>query len=213
VIGEGLGVAEAGVLGCRCQSGGRARRRRPVRAGRAPSAARRGRAWCACVRRTASPRLDASWRPGRMRRTRRLPSSAGRCRGRTGARCRAFTRSVSPARPPNRTCTFPRIRLLTRSRRLGPWRGDVSAPVAVAADRLRSWPEHLGAAVADLPSGEVAAADGAPVSGRCGRSRQSTPRCRPRRHTRSCETPTRGSGSRRSRPEPVASGGSRSCTA
>jgi len=31
--------------------------------------------------------------------------------GRTGARCRPFGRSVSPARPPNRTCDFHRIRL------------------------------------------------------------------------------------------------------
>jgi site-specific recombinase XerD len=31
--------------------------------------------------------------------------------GRDGARCRRCRRSVSPSRPPNRTCTFPRIRL------------------------------------------------------------------------------------------------------
>jgi hypothetical protein len=30
---------------------------------------------------------------------------------RAGARYRAFTRSVSPARPPNQTCDFHRIRL------------------------------------------------------------------------------------------------------
>ena len=33
--------------------------------------------------------------------------------GRDGARCRRYRRSVSPTRPPNRTCTFPRIRLST----------------------------------------------------------------------------------------------------
>jgi hypothetical protein len=33
--------------------------------------------------------------------------------GRGGARCRRCRRSVSPTRPPNRTCTFPRIRLST----------------------------------------------------------------------------------------------------
>jgi hypothetical protein len=33
--------------------------------------------------------------------------------GRAGARCRRCRRSVSPTRPPNRTCTFPRIRLST----------------------------------------------------------------------------------------------------
>jgi site-specific recombinase XerC len=33
--------------------------------------------------------------------------------GRDGARCRRCRRSVSPTRPPNRTCTFPRIRLST----------------------------------------------------------------------------------------------------
>ncbi len=35
------------------------------------------------------------------------------CRGRTGAPCRDFARSVSPARPPNRTCDSHRIRLST----------------------------------------------------------------------------------------------------
>jgi hypothetical protein len=33
--------------------------------------------------------------------------------GRDGARCRRYRRSVSPPRPPNRTGTFPRIRLST----------------------------------------------------------------------------------------------------
>ena len=33
--------------------------------------------------------------------------------GRLGARCRPFDRSVSPSRPPNRTCALPRIRLST----------------------------------------------------------------------------------------------------
>jgi hypothetical protein len=37
--------------------------------------------------------------------------------GRAGARCWSFDRSVSPARPPNRTCDFHRIRLSTGSRR------------------------------------------------------------------------------------------------
>ncbi len=35
-------------------------------------------------------------------------------RGRAGAPCRRFGRWVSPARPPNRTCDFHRIRLSTR---------------------------------------------------------------------------------------------------
>jgi hypothetical protein len=106
-----------------------------------------------------SPASEVSPTPG----TASPPGSGRRCRGRTGARCRAFARSVSPARPPNRTCTFLRIRLSTGSRRRGPWRGDPGSPIAVAADRFRSWPEHLGGAVADLPSGEKAAADRAPV--------------------------------------------------
>jgi hypothetical protein len=33
--------------------------------------------------------------------------------GRAGARCRRYRRSVSPTRPPNRTCPFPSIRLST----------------------------------------------------------------------------------------------------
>jgi hypothetical protein len=33
--------------------------------------------------------------------------------GRLGARLRSFGRSVSPSRPPNRTCALPRIRLST----------------------------------------------------------------------------------------------------
>lgn len=33
--------------------------------------------------------------------------------GRDGARCRRCRRPVSPSRPPNRTCTLPRIRLST----------------------------------------------------------------------------------------------------
>jgi hypothetical protein len=33
--------------------------------------------------------------------------------GRAGARCRRYRRSVSPTRPPNRTCPFPGIRLST----------------------------------------------------------------------------------------------------
>jgi group II intron reverse transcriptase/maturase len=40
-------------------------------------------------------------------------AKAGRGRGRAGARCRRCRRSGSPTRPPNRTCTFPRIRLST----------------------------------------------------------------------------------------------------
>ena len=54
------------------------RRRRPSGAGRAPSAARRGRAWCACDRPAASPRPGGCRRPGRTRRRPRPPSSAGR---------------------------------------------------------------------------------------------------------------------------------------
>jgi len=44
--------------------------------------------------------------------------------GRTGARFRGFPRPVSQARPPNRTCASPRIRLSTRSRWLGGSGGD-----------------------------------------------------------------------------------------
>ena len=33
--------------------------------------------------------------------------------GRAGARCRRYRWSVSPTRPPNRTCPFPSIRLST----------------------------------------------------------------------------------------------------
>ena len=36
--------------------------------------------------------------------------------GRTRARCRDYSRSVSVARPPHRTCAFPRIRRSTGSR-------------------------------------------------------------------------------------------------
>src|SRR5665213_3620360 len=77
---------------------------------------------------------------------------------------RVFARSVSSARPPNRTCPSLSIRLSTGSCRIaGPWCGDLGAPVAVAIDRYRVWPEHLGLPVADLPSGEVAAVQSSPV--------------------------------------------------
>src|SRR5271169_5225811 len=87
------------------------------------------------------------------------PGAANPGRGRAEARCRGFARSVSSARPPNRTCTSPRIRLSTGSCLWGecfsllvrPGGGDSGAPVAVAADRDPSWPEHLGTAVAYLP--------------------------------------------------------------
>jgi hypothetical protein len=77
--------------------------------------------------------------------------------GRGGARCRRCRRSVSPRRPPNRTCAFPRIRLSTgraladrdagsgngASRWSGgsacsggrPRRGDVVAAIAVSGHR------------------------------------------------------------------------------
>ena len=50
------------------------------------------------------------------------------CRGRTGARCRPLSRSVSPARPPNRTCDSHRIRLSTSS---GRWSSAAPMPVLV----------------------------------------------------------------------------------
>ena len=81
--------------------------------------------------------------------------------GRAGARCRRYRRSVSPTRPPNRTCPFLSIRLSTglamadRDAGLGngglrrgggpscsggrrPRRGDPVAAIAISGDR------HLG---------------------------------------------------------------------
>jgi RNA-directed DNA polymerase len=78
--------------------------------------------------------------------------------GRAGARCRRYRRSVSPTRPPNRTCPFLSIRLSTghpladRDAALGngglrrgggpscsggrrPWRGDPVAAIAISGDR------------------------------------------------------------------------------
>jgi RNA-directed DNA polymerase len=75
--------------------------------------------------------------------------------GRAGARCRRYRRSVSPTRPPNRTCPFLSIRLSTghavadRDADLGisglrrgggpscaggrrPWRGDPVASIAIS---------------------------------------------------------------------------------
>jgi hypothetical protein len=48
-------------------------------------------------------------------RTEHLPPS----RGRAGAQCQPFDWSVSPARPPNRTCTSLCIRLSTSSDQTG----------------------------------------------------------------------------------------------
>ena len=61
--------------------------------------------------------------------------------GRAGARCRRCRRSVSPARPPNRTCPFPSIRLSTGRAMADRGAGQATAvsgrvvarPVAVAA--------------------------------------------------------------------------------
>ena len=89
--------------------------------------------------------------------------------GRPGARCRPCSRSVSPGRPPNRTCPFPGIRLSTGSCRWGragfgcrPWRCDAS-PVAVAADRHLAGVEQCRIAVRGPPSGQIAASDPLPV--------------------------------------------------
>src|SRR5215203_1775695 len=106
---------------------------------------------------------------GRSRST--WPGHGAWCRGRAGAPCPAFTGWVSPARPPNRTCDSHRIRLSTWScrwcwwscRLARPWCGDLGAPVAVALDGDRSWPEHLDPAVADLPAWQEAADESSPV--------------------------------------------------
>src|SRR5690606_37966326 len=88
-----------------------------------------------------------------------------------GRRVRGFPRSVFPARPPNRTCVSPRIRLSTISSRwyarcwcsVRPWCGDASSPVPVAVNCDSPGPEELCAAVANLPVGEKTAAYGSPV--------------------------------------------------
>ncbi len=125
-----------------------------------PSGGRRRRARNACDRRSTSPRRAGRRRrgppPGRPSRSR----SGARCRGRTGAPCQRFRWWVSPARPPNRTCDFHRIRLSTCSCHWSrnplvatcPWRGDASAPIAVADNShfLRS--KHLESTGTDLPT-------------------------------------------------------------
>jgi group II intron reverse transcriptase/maturase len=85
--------------------------------------------------------------------------------GRAGARCRRYRRSVSPTRPPNRTCPFLSIRLSTghpladRDAALGngglrrgggpscaggrrPWRGDPVAAIAISGDRNLGGPRE-----------------------------------------------------------------------
>src|SRR5450755_1271621 len=109
------------------------------------------------IRQSASRRITGS-----SRSTWLGPSASSRVGPRRGVR--GFTRSVSSARPPHRTCPSPSIRLSTGSCRIAcPWCGDLGAPVSVANDRYLQWPEHLGLAVANLPSWEVAAAQGSPV--------------------------------------------------
>src|SRR5690554_825899 len=93
------------------------------------------------------------------------------CRVGLGRRAGVTPRSVFPARPPNRTCASPRIRLSTISGRCcarcrrwtRPWCGDASAPVTVAVDCDRLCPEQFDVAIANLPIGEKAAAHGSPV--------------------------------------------------
>ena len=61
--------------------------------------------------------------------------------GRAGARCRRCRRSVSPTRPPNRTCPFPSIRLST-----GHPVADLGAGYATAVSgRVVAWPVPVAA--------------------------------------------------------------------
>src|SRR5215207_573030 len=82
---------------------------------------------------------------------------------RAGARCQRFGWSVSPARSPNRTCGFHRIRLSTgsaggsgrrdhRGRILVPWRGDGRPAVAVAGHGHGSGVEQCDAIVLGPPA-------------------------------------------------------------
>jgi len=141
-VGQALGVADGQVLDTHYHCDGRASRDRST-AGYPPADDRAGQD-------VDDEGLVAEAGPG-PRRT---------CRGRAEAQWRPLDRPVSPARPPNRTCDSHRIRLSTSSDR-GCWRTlcsarpggrDPGAPVAIANDRDRSWPEHLGPPVADLPA-------------------------------------------------------------
>jgi len=78
MIGEDLGVVVCGVLTARRRSAGPARRRRPGRGARAPSAGHPARAGCACSRRAASRRPSLRTRRSRTRGTGPPPSSAER---------------------------------------------------------------------------------------------------------------------------------------
>ena len=125
VILQACDFCDALWLAARCQATtyGRVRRAAAGGAGRAPgsassSAARPG--GCPAPVRAASAAARARRRAGTRGCAAKRDPAAARSRhvdttslGRDGARCRRCRRSVSPSRSPNRTSTFPRIRLST----------------------------------------------------------------------------------------------------
>lgn len=99
-----------------CAPSGRSSGRPTDVTSRSPSGGRRPQARIACGRRSTSRRRVGERRRGPLPGRPCRPPWGARCRGRTGAPCSTLIEGVSPARPPNRTCGFHRIRLSTCSR-------------------------------------------------------------------------------------------------
>ena len=94
-----------------------------------------------------------------------LLSLGVRCRGRTGAPCQPFGWWGSPARPPNRTCGFRRIRLSTCLCRgcWSPWCGDLRSSIPVARYRVLPAAIELDPFGAYFPTGNMTPDEGAHV--------------------------------------------------